>query len=87
MLFNKEDFDEFDPVEDSSSASDKLEQIKSFARYVISNPNVIDTLGIELVTQNRLLDNLIYWHEKEELFEICQALITIKKTRSKAKKK
>lgn len=78
MLFDKEDFSSFDPIEDLSSLGPKLEQAKSFAKYLISNPTVITSLGIEEESQIKLLENLIYWHEKEELFEICQELADLK---------
>jgi hypothetical protein len=86
MIFDKEDFDAFDPVEDQELASSKLEQVKSFARYVVSNPNVIETLGLEYETKLRLMDNLVYWHEKEDLFEMCHALMLVKKDLVKEKK-
>lgn len=56
----------------------KKEQAKSFAKLIIDDKTVLNKLNLTKSQQIETIEDLIYIHEENELFEICEKLNELK---------
>ena len=81
MLFER-DLDKTNPIENSKYRDHMAKRALSFGRYLKMRPDALTTLGVNDIDVDKLLDNLIYWHELAEEYEICQFLSSVRASRN-----
>ena len=62
----------------AENKNEKTEQAWSFAKFIIKDESKLDNLNLTQHEKIKLLENLIFIHEKSDKFEECSKLIDIK---------